>query len=70
MTRWTVLEHIVGDAFCSKKSLSALLVHDPQALQKLCLSSHHPNPSGDYKGYIYIYIWTIVYIYIYIYIYI
>ena len=31
----TVHEHIVEDAFCSKKSSSGLLVHEQQASQKM-----------------------------------
>ena len=31
MTWGTLNEHIIADAFCSKKSLSALLVHEQQA---------------------------------------
>ena len=42
-------EHIVADAFRSKKSLSALLVHEQQASQKWCLSSRHLTACGDYK---------------------
>ena len=34
VTRRTVHEHIVADAFHSKKSSSALLVHAQQASQK------------------------------------
>ena len=33
VTWQTVHEHIVADAFCSKKSSSALLVHEQQAPQ-------------------------------------
>ena len=33
----TVHEHVAADAFCSKKSSSALLAHEQQAPQKKCL---------------------------------
>ena len=35
----SVQEHIVGDAFCSKKSSTMLLAHGQQASQNWCLSS-------------------------------
>ena len=53
MTWRTVHEHIVADAFHSKKSLLALLVYEQQAPQKLCLSIHHSNVCGEYKINIY-----------------
>ena len=33
----TANEHILADTFCSKKSSSALLVHEQKASQKGCL---------------------------------
>ena len=39
--------------FCSKKSSSALLVHEQQVPQKWCLSSCHWSPCGEYKWNIY-----------------
>ena len=53
MTWQTVYEHIVADAFRSKKSSSALLVHEKHAPQKWCLSSHHSTACGDHKRHIY-----------------
>ena len=49
MTWQTVHEHIVAAAFCSKKSSSAVPVHEQQAPQKWCVSSCHLVACGDYK---------------------
>ena len=52
--KWrTVHEHVVADAFSSKKSLSALLVHEQQASLKGCLSSCHSTACGDCNTKIY-----------------
>ena len=53
VTLRTVYKHIVADAFFSKKNLSALLVYEQQASQKLCFSSHHSNHCRNCKGYMY-----------------
>ena len=47
VTGRTVHEHLQADTFFSKKSLSALLVHEQQASQKLCTSSYHSDAFGD-----------------------
>ena len=52
VTWQTVHEHIVADAFCSKSSTSALLVHEQQASQKRCLLNRHSTACG-YKNGIY-----------------
>ena len=39
MTCQSVQKHIVGDAFCSKKSSTVLLAHGQQASQNWCISS-------------------------------
>ena len=49
VTWWTVHKHIVTDMFCSKKSSSNLLVHEQQASQKWCLSSHHSTACDEEK---------------------
>ena len=43
----TAHEHITADAFCSKKSLSALLVHEQRASLKWFFSSLHSTACGD-----------------------
>ena len=48
----TVPEHIVADAFRSKKSSSALLVHEQQASQKRCFLNHHSTAYGQKKEYV------------------
>ena len=42
----TVHEHLVADAFCSRKSSSALLVHEQPASLKRCLLNHHSTACG------------------------
>ena len=49
----TVDGHIVTDVFRSKKSSSALLVHEQKAPLKGCLSSHYSAACGDCKRKIY-----------------
>ena len=49
----TVHEHLVTDAFRSKKSSSALFLYAKQTSQKWYLSSHHSTTCGDYKRHIY-----------------
>ena len=46
VTWQTVHEHIVADAFRSKKSSSALLVHEQHASQKRCLLNRQSTASG------------------------
>ena len=55
MTWQTVHEHIVADAFCSKKCSSGLLVHEQEASQKWYLLNHHSTACGEKNG---IYMWT------------
>ena len=51
--RRTVHEHIVADASRSKKSSSAILVHEQQASRKWCLLSRHSTPCGGCKRKVY-----------------
>ena len=53
MTWQKVHQHTVVDAFCSRKSLSALLVHEEHASQKRYLSSCHSTACGEYNRNIY-----------------
>ena len=51
---WRIVDgHIVTDVFRSKKSSSALLVHEQKAPLKGCLSSHYSAACGDCKRKIY-----------------
>ena len=52
--KWrTIHQHIVAEAFRSKKSSSALLLHEQQASQKWSLSRRHLTACSDYKRNIY-----------------
>ena len=59
----TVHEHLVANALRSSNSPSALLIHEQQASQKWCLSSHHSTACGDFERIIHENIILIIYIF-------
>ena len=49
MTCWTVYEHIVGDAFHSKKSGSALYNDGKQVSQIWCFPRHNSTTCSGHR---------------------